>query len=119
MTFPTPGTALHALDLLTLALASVQPQTFNLSRSRLISLNLVKDFVERHLSDSTLDTSMIATGVGLSPRYINDLFSDEDNSLMRFVWQRRLENCRKDMLNSTPTIATIGDRPLFNDIFWF
>ncbi|NOT66990.1 MAG: helix-turn-helix domain-containing protein [Methylophilaceae bacterium] len=114
--------SLHALDLLTLALASVQPQTFNLSRSRLISLNLVKDFVERHLSDSTLDTSMIAAGVDLSPRYINDLFSDEDNSLMRFVWQRRLENCRKDMLNSvyqSLQISEIAYRWGFNDMSHF
>ncbi|MEQ1603221.1 MAG: helix-turn-helix domain-containing protein, partial [Methylophilaceae bacterium] len=55
-------------------------------------------------------------------RYINDLFSDEDNSLMRFVWQRRLENCRKDMLNSvyqSLQISEIAYRWGFNDMSHF
>ncbi len=42
----------QSLDLLTLALTSVRPQNFNLSRSRSISLRLVKDFIERYLTDS-------------------------------------------------------------------
>jgi AraC family transcriptional activator of tynA and feaB len=49
----------QSLDLLTLALTSVRPQNFNLSRSRSISLRLVKDFIERYLTDSMLDTAMM------------------------------------------------------------
>lgn len=112
----------HCLDLLTLSLASARPQDFNLSRSRSISLNQVKDFVERHLSNSAMDTTMIATGVRLSPRYINELFSDEGTSLMRYVWRRRLENCRKDMLNPAHIghrISDIAFRWGFNDLSHF
>ncbi len=112
----------HSLDLLTLSLVSVRPQGFNLSRSRSISLSQVKDFVERHLANSAMDTEMIATGVCLSPRYINELFNDENTSLMRYVWKRRLENCQKDMLNPAHAghrVSDIAFRWGFNDLSHF
>ncbi len=112
----------HSLDLFTLSLVSVRPQNFNLSRSRSVSLNQVKDFVERHLSDPAMDTEMIATGVRLSPRYINELFNDENTSLMRYVWRRRLENCRKDLLRPVQTgrrVSDIAFRWGFNDLSHF
>ncbi len=89
----------QSLDLLTLALTSVRPQNFNLSRSRSFSLRLVKDFIESHLTNSLLDTAMIASGTHLSPRYINELFQDENTSLMRYVWMRRIERCHRDIIN--------------------
>jgi AraC-like DNA-binding protein/mannose-6-phosphate isomerase-like protein (cupin superfamily) len=112
----------HSLDLLTLALASVRPQDYSLSRSRSLSLNRIKDYVERHLANPALDTAMVAAGTGLSSRYINDLFSDEETSLMRHVWRRRLENCRKDMLDPVHLghrISEIALRWGFNDLSHF
>lgn len=112
----------HALDLLTLSFAAVRPQNFTLSRSRSASLRRVKEFVERHLTDPALDTAMVAAGSGLSARYINDLFGDEDTSLMRYVWQRRLERCRKDMLDPLHAGRRISDIALrwgFNDLSHF
>lgn len=112
----------HALDLLTLALASVRPANFNLSRSRAIALNRIKDFIDRHLADPAMDTAMVAFGAGLSSRYINDLFKDEDTSLMRYIWQRRLENCRKDLLDPIHTghrLSDIAFRWGFNDLSHF
>ncbi len=112
----------HSLDLLTRSLASVRPQGFSLSRSRSFSLARVKDFVACHLADPMLDTAMVAAGTGLSARYINDLFRDEEASLMRYVWQQRLENCRKDMLNPLLAGQRISDIALrwgFNDLAHF
>jgi AraC-like DNA-binding protein len=112
----------HALDLMTLALASVRPQDYNLSRSRSLSLHRVKDLVERHLSDPALDTTLVAAGAGLSARYINDLFREHDTSLMRYVWQRRLDQCHKDLLDPLRTdqrVADIAMRWGFNDLSHF
>lgn len=112
----------NALDLLTLAIASVRPQHFSLSKSRLVSLNLVRRFIEENLSNSALDSDMIAAGVRLSPRYINDLFKDEDTSMMRYVWKRRLENCRQDILDRRfqhRQISEIAYRWGFNDLSHF
>jgi AraC-like DNA-binding protein len=65
---------------------------------------------------------MVAAGTGLSARYINDLFRDEQTSLIRHVWQRRLENCRKELLSplhSGHQISEIAMRWGFNDLSHF
>jgi len=112
----------HSLDLLALAVASVRPVGFQLSRSRSISINRIKDFIERHLAEADLDASTVAAGVGLSSRYINDLFNDEGTSLMRHVWKRRLENCRTDLLDPAHAghrLSDIAFRWGFNDLSHF
>jgi AraC family transcriptional activator of tynA and feaB len=112
----------HALDLLTLAIISVRPGDFNLSRSRSASINSIKVFIEQNLRDIGLDTGMISRHAGLSARYINNLFEDEGTSLMRYVWKRRLENCRKDMLNPLYVghrLTDIAFRWGFNDAAHF
>ena len=112
----------HALDLLTLAVTSVRPGDFNLSRSRSVSLNSIKTFIEQNLRDVDLDTGLITRHAGLSARYINSLFEDEGTSLMRYVWKRRLENCRKDMQNPVYAghrLSDIAFRWGFNDAAHF
>jgi AraC family transcriptional regulator, positive regulator of tynA and feaB len=108
--------------LLTLALASVRPAPVTLSRNRSILLLRIKDFVERNLSAPGMSAAMVASGVRLSPRYINDIFKDEQTSLMRYVWSRRLENCRKDLLSQSRTGQRVSDIALrwgFNDLSHF
>jgi AraC family transcriptional activator of tynA and feaB len=112
----------HALDLLALAAASVRPVDYSLSRSRAIAINRIKAFIEQRLADSSLNSTMIANCVGLSSRYINDLFAEEGTSLMRYVWKRRLENCRKDMLDPVHAghrLSDIAFRWGFNDLSHF
>jgi len=112
----------HALDLLALAVNSVRPGDFNLSRSRSISLNRVKTFIEQNLSNTELDTGLIVRHVGLSARYINTLFEEEGTSLMRYVWKRRLENCRKELQNplyAGHRLSDIAFRWGFNDAAHF
>jgi AraC family transcriptional regulator, positive regulator of tynA and feaB len=112
----------HALDLLTLAVTSVRPVDFNLSRSRSISINRIKAFIEQNLQDADLDTGMITLYTGLSARYVNNLFEGEGTSLMRYVWKRRLENCRKDMQNPVCAghrLTDIAFRWGFNDAAHF
>lgn len=111
-----------SLDIFTLALNSVRPGNFNLSRSRSLTLYRVKDYVERNLKSSTLDTAEIVSGTGLSARYINELFVDEDNSLMRFVWRRRLMNCYHELTNPVYLGKRVSEIALswgFNDFSHF
>lgn len=112
----------YGLDLLTLAINSIRPTDYNLSRSRSVSLNRIKSYVNQHLNNLELNATFISHGVGLSSRYINSLFEDEETSLMRYVWSRRLDNCRKDILNSTHQghyISDIAFRWCFNDLSHF
>jgi AraC-like DNA-binding protein/mannose-6-phosphate isomerase-like protein (cupin superfamily) len=112
----------HGAGLLTLAFASLRPAAVTMSPSRSLLLLRIKDFVERNLRDPGLNTAMVASGVRLSPRYINDIFKDEETSLMRHVWSRRLENCRTDLLSHSRTSQSISDIALrwrFNDFSHF
>jgi AraC family transcriptional activator of tynA and feaB len=112
----------HALDLLTLAITSVRPAEFHLSRNQSVSLNNIKTFIERNLRDADLCTGLIAQNTGFSARYINHLFEAEGISLMRYVWKRRLENCRKDILNPAYAghrLSDIAFRWGFNDTAHF
>jgi AraC-like DNA-binding protein len=100
----------------------VRPVDFNLSRSRSVSLNNIKTLIEQNLRNVDLDTGFITRYSGLSTRYINDLFGDEGTSLMRYVWKRRLENCRKDMQNPVYAghrVSDIAFRWGFNDAAHF
>ncbi len=96
----------YSLDLLTLALSSVRPEKFNLSKSRLLTLNRVKAYIKMHLSESDLNPNKVANGVGLSSRYINTLFKEEETSLMRYILKRRLKKCRNNLVDP----FHIGDR---------
>jgi len=110
------------LDLAVLAVQSVRPQRPGLQRARTAAVQRVKAFVERHLGDAALDAAGIATGVGLSARYINDVLGDEGQSLMRYVWQRRLERCRQEMLapqQASVSISAIAYRWGFNELSHF
>ena len=112
----------HALDFLTLAVTSVRPVDVNLSRSRAASINAIKTFIEKNLRDTKLDTRLIAGHAGLSTRYINNLFEEEGTSLMRYIWKRRLENCRKDIKNPAYAghrLSEIAFRWGFNDAAHF
>ncbi|WP_051901512.1 helix-turn-helix domain-containing protein [Methylotenera sp. L2L1] len=111
-----------ALDLFTLALNNVRPQNIHLSRSRSLSLYRVKDFVARNLTNSALDSASIVAGTGLSERYINELFHDEELSLMRHVWKQRLANCYRDLSNPSFMSKQISEIALhwgFNDFSHF
>lgn len=111
-----------SLDLLGLALADIQPSGPTSSRSQTIALFEIKRYIEQHLSHPELNTAMIAAGVGLSPRYINALFARENQSLMRYVLQRRLDRCHRDIANSARnglTISNIAFRWGFNDLSHF
>jgi AraC-like DNA-binding protein len=55
----------------------------------------IKDYIESHLGDCELSLDSIATGLRLSARYLNELFETEGTSVMRHIWNRRLERCRQ------------------------
>ncbi len=111
----------QTLDLLTMCFASVRPQQYLLSRSRSVSLNMVKQYVEKRLSDPDLNPEQVAIAVGLSTRYINMLFQDEETSLMRYVLKRRLDRCYRDLTKAEHAIrvSDVAFQWGFNDVAHF
>jgi AraC family transcriptional activator of tynA and feaB len=87
----------HVLDLFIL---SAKGENKSISRHSNLLLLRVKGYISFHLADSQMDASSIARGVGLSVRYINNLFQKEGISLMRYVTQQRLELSRRILTSS-------------------
>jgi AraC-like DNA-binding protein/mannose-6-phosphate isomerase-like protein (cupin superfamily) len=111
-----------SLDLLTLALNSVRPQNYNLTRSRSLSLYRIKEYIARNIANPLLDTAKIESGTGLSARYMNELFQDEEISLMRYVWNTRLEICYRRLAspnNVSKQVSEIALEAGFNDFSHF
>jgi AraC-like DNA-binding protein len=72
-------------------------------RSLLIS---VCAWADAHLGDPGLDPVAIARANHISVRYLHKLFHDEGTSVARWVRERRLGNCRRDLAD--PALAPRG-----------
>ncbi len=59
----------------------------------------IHNYVERHLSDSNLSIEQIAHRLKCSKRYLYQVFNESDPPLLRYIWKRRLERARDDLMN--------------------
>jgi AraC-like DNA-binding protein len=59
----------------------------------------IQRYVERHLSDPSLSIEHIALEHRVSKRYLHWLFRGEPMTLNEFIIFRRLERCRRELLN--------------------
>jgi AraC-like DNA-binding protein len=91
------------MDLLTVAFAerldrvgAVSPST----RRRALTTN-VQSFIDRRLADPRLSPRTIAAAHHISPRLLYKLFEEQGTSVGRWIRERRLERCRRDLLEPT------------------
>lgn len=94
------GLSEPVLELLTLSLRDVLGQTKQMSRHRSQALTRVKQFIAFNLANTSLKADVIAAAMGLSVRYINNLFNEEGTSLMRYLTQQRLARSRHYLASS-------------------
>ena len=99
----TDGTRLAGalMDLLTVAFAerldrvgAVSPAT----RRRALTTS-VQSFIDRQLADPRLSPRTIAAAHHISPRLLCRLFEEQGTSVARWIRERRLERCRRDLLD--------------------
>jgi AraC family transcriptional activator of tynA and feaB len=81
----------------------LQPKLKLLHRQR------IRRFVRERLRDHKLDASSIAKGVSLSARYVHELFAEETESLMKWVWSERLARCRQDLAAPSLVARSISE----------
>ena len=67
------------------------------TRGRRKILQRAQAYIEEHLDDDELSPQAIAQGVGISTRYLSEIFAAEGCSPMRWVRNRRLELCRMEL----------------------
>lgn len=78
----------------------------------------VKAFIEQHLSDSALTVTAIAAAHHISTRQLQKLFEANEETVTGWTRQRRLEGCRKDLLDpcrAGQPVAAIGARWGYHD----
>src|SRR5229473_5375073 len=66
----------------------------------------VYGWIDEHLSEPGLDPDAIARANHVSMRYLHKLFHDQGTSVARWVRERRLDNCRRDL--EDPALAERG-----------
>lgn len=62
----------------------------------------IKSHIEQNLDDPDLDPETLAHRFGISIRYLHQLFAGEGRSVSRFIMDRRLERCRRDLMVAGP-----------------
>jgi AraC-like DNA-binding protein len=93
----------QAMDLVAMALSERLGTRALPSTRRLALLHRLKAHVRTNLADPDLSLSETAAALGVSPRYVNDLLSEEGTSFQRFVLTERLAQCHRDL--ASPILA--------------
>jgi AraC-like DNA-binding protein len=81
-----------------------------------------KAYIEQHLQDPDLDIDAIAQFMGISRRYLQELFQADDSTPTEFLWSRRLERSRRyltDPLMTGESISQIALACGFKDFTHF
>lgn len=111
------------LSLLGSAVATLEEgEAAESSRMRGYHRQRIRNHVIEHLADPELSPAGIAAAVGLSIRYLHNLFADEPLRLMQWVQEQRLCRCQAALSSpkcSNLTIAQIAYAWGFNDAAHF
>jgi AraC-like DNA-binding protein len=113
----------QAVDLVAMALSErLGTQSMPSSTHRFALLYRLKAYMREHLADPDLSLATTAAAIGISPRYVNDLLSDEQTSFQRYVLCERLAQCKRDL--SSPMlehrhVSEIAFAWGFNDLSHF
>ncbi|MBP7564668.1 MAG: helix-turn-helix domain-containing protein [Burkholderiaceae bacterium] len=120
---PTADRLADALPhLLSAALVGLQASEPATSRLRATHREGIRRFVRENLRNHELDARSVAAGVGLSTRYVYELFEEDGRPLMRWIWGSRLERCRDDLAQPAQAARSISEIAYswgFNDMAHF
>jgi AraC family transcriptional activator of tynA and feaB len=95
------------LDLVAAAYADL-PQARS-ERSSLATAHRIRiiNFIEAHLNDPELTPTRIADACKMTARYLHHLFSDQDETVARYILRRRLEACSRALLSPAQRSRTV------------
>lgn len=100
----------HLGDLLITAVSALPHGSGASARHcRTIALCRAKAYIADNLGDEALSPTTVAAVLGVSRRYLYDLFADEDMGVANWILQRRLERCRSDIENTAFSTRALSD----------
>src|SRR6266702_1665162 len=65
------------------------------------------NFIEAHLNDPDLTPTRIAEACKMTARYLHHLFSDQDETVARYILRRRLEACSRALQSGAQRGRTV------------
>jgi len=98
---------LAILDLLGAAYADV-PRV-QADRSSLATAHRIRiiNFIEANLNDPDLTPTRVAEACKMTPRYLHHLFSEEEETVSRYILRRRLEACSQALVSQAQRGRTV------------
>jgi len=106
------------LDLLCLAMRSDDRILDSASSTiRAAHLQRAEQFIRDNLAKPNLNSQLVAESCGISLRYLQRLFAENDHSIVGYIRDKRLTRCDEalKMLNDTATVANIAYKWGFYD----
>ena len=86
-------------NLLAVSMVTAHPDQAARLSTQSPTLNRVRDVIHGNLADPDLDCAQIAARVGLSVRQVHSVFSATGTTVMRYIWQKRLEKIAAELEN--------------------
>lgn len=108
----------HLLDLLCLSMRSDDRiLDSSVSTIRAAHLQRAEQFIRDNLANPNLAPQMVAESCGISLRYLQGLFAENDCSVAGFIRDKRLTRCHEtlEMVHDTSTMAQIAHKWGFYD----
>ena len=99
----------HIIDLLAIAFRGSRRRNAEPLGSKHSSLATIKAYIEINLRRNNLSPRSVAKATQFSTRYINQLFRAEEQSLMQYIYARRIEHCQREFEETVSTDRTISD----------
>lgn len=112
----------QGIDLLAMALAERGKGEVLPGARRNALLFRIKDHIQARLADADLSLTSVSAQFGISARYINTLFQQEQTSFGRYLLAARLQHCARDLREPAlagARVSEIAYRWGFNDIAHF
>lgn len=78
------------------------------SAGRIALLYRAKVLIEENLSDPGFTSQKAASSLGISLRYLQDLFQQDYTTVNDWIWERRLEKCRRKLSDPLLSSEHIG-----------
>ncbi|MDT8838339.1 helix-turn-helix domain-containing protein [Paraburkholderia fungorum] len=66
-------------------------------------------FIETNLRNHSLAPADVAEHLGISKRYLSSVFASDGQSVERYIWERRLARCARDLEDPGQVNRAIGD----------
>lgn len=100
----------QALDLVSMVfMSSLEDGEPRSSLTRSVLAYRGRAYIDANLGNPTLSPPDIAEHLGISKRYLSAVFAGDGLSVERFIRERRLQRCARDLSDSAQAIRSIGD----------